>query len=132
MSMQAQVNSNVIGWALDPAQRDRLLKAFKPAYPDVLADHVTLSVGVAPDIALPDETCGEIVGRIDDRSGLEVMVVSIGGTTQRRGGGVYHITWSLDRARGREAVESNQVLTAWTWTRLAWPIPITLEPARWP
>ena len=132
MSIQSQVNSNVIGWALDPAQRERLLKAFKPIYPDVIADHVTLDVGVAPDAALPQETCGEIVGRVDDRTGLEVMVVSIGGSTLRPGGGLYHITWSLDRARGRTAVQSNRVLAEWTWSRLAWPIPITLEPARWP
>ena len=132
MSMQSQVKSNVIGWALDPAQRERLLKAFKPVYPDVIADHVTLAVGVGEDDALPQEVCGEIVGRIDDRAGLEVMVVSIGGSTQRPGGGVYHITWSLDRARDRTAVQSNQVLAQWTWSRLPWPIPIKLEPSRWP
>jgi hypothetical protein len=132
MSIQSQVNSHVIGWALDPAQRERLLKAFNPVYPDVIADHVTLAVGVEDDAALPPETCGEIVGRVDDRSGLEVMVVSIGGSTQRPGGGVYHITWSLDRARNRTPVQSNRVLAEWNWSRLPWPIPIKLEPARWP
>ncbi|MEO6341386.1 MAG: hypothetical protein ABIO39_15190 [Caulobacteraceae bacterium] len=132
MAIQSQVKSNVVGWVLDPVQRGRLLRAFNPAYPDVIADHVTLAVGVDADAALPRETCGEIVGRIDDRSGLEVMVVSIGGSTQRPGGGVYHITWSLDRARGRTAVESNRVLTCWSWAPLPWPIPIALEPARWP
>ena len=132
MSIQSQVRSTVIGWGLEPAQRERLLKAFRPAYPDVVADHVTLAVGVADEASLPEEICGEIVGRVDDRCGLEVMVVSIGGTTQRPGGGIYHITWSLDRARGRTPVQSNQVLAQWSWVRLPWPIPITLEPTRWP
>ena len=132
MSMQSQVKSNVIGWALDPAQRERLLRAFSPVYPDVIADHVTLAVGVGDKAALPHEVCGEIVGRVDDRSGLEVMVVSIGGTTQRPGGGIYHITWSLDRARERTAVQSNHVLAGWSWAALPWPIPIKLAPTRWP
>jgi hypothetical protein len=82
---------------------------------------------VARDSALPGETAGEIVGRADDGDGVEAMVVTIAGTTERPGGGTYHITWSL--ARGRKAKESNDVIAARGWTQLDSPIPITLQPA---
>ena len=52
------------------------------------------------------------------------MVVRIGGTTDRQGGGTYHITWSLDREAGRRAKESNDVIAELGWSpeeALDWP-----------
>ena len=37
----------VTGWLLDEAQRAELLQQFPPAYPNVVAHHVTLEVGAA-------------------------------------------------------------------------------------
>lgn len=56
------------------------------------------------------------------------MVVAISGTTDRPGGGTYHITWSL--AAGREAKESNDVIAGLGWDRLERPLAVTLAPAR--
>ncbi len=47
-----------VGWKLEPEDRDRLLARFPPAFPDVIADHVTL--GRQP--SLPGEVEAEIVG----------------------------------------------------------------------
>jgi hypothetical protein len=47
---------------------------------------VTLSARVDSKSALPSETHGEIIGRADDGKGVEAMVVSIGGTTDRPDG----------------------------------------------
>jgi hypothetical protein len=55
------------------------------------------------------------------------MVVEIDGTTDRPGGGTYHITWSL--ADGRKAKESNDVLAAKGWQRLDEAIAVKLDPA---
>ena len=44
-------------------------------------------------------------------------------------GSTYHITWSLDRARGREPKQSNDVLRERGWERIGAPIPIRLTPA---
>ena len=68
----------------------------------------------AADAPLPPEADGEIVGRADDGSGVEAMVVRLGGTTDRPDGSTYHITWSL--ADGRRAKESNDVIAARGWT----------------
>ena len=129
-SAAAGKGDGVIGWKLDREQRKELLQQFPPRYSSVDADHVTLRTGAAADAALPEETGGEIVGRVDDGEGVEAMVVAIGGTTDRPDGSVYHITWSL--GPGREANESNDVLASRPWTALDLPMPVSLEPDRWP
>ena len=128
MERPSQANDVTIGWALSRAQRRELLTQLEPTYPDVIADHVTLKAHVSETATLPRERIGEIVGRVDDEQGVEAMVVRIDGTTNRPGGGVYHITWSLEG--GREAVESNDVIEKFGWASLPEPIPVRLEPLR--
>ena len=120
-----------VGWLLDRAQRSALLNQFSSAYPDVIADHVTLSSGSEPKRP-PKDTDAEIVGQVDDGAGVQALVVSINGTTDRPDGSTYHITWSIDRSKGREAVQSNDVIRTLGWQKLAQPIPITLKGATLP
>ena len=128
MTTLSHADEVTIGWALNRSQRRELLAKFEPTYPNVIADHVTLKVRVPAATPLPADRQGEIVGRVDDEQGVEAMVVRIGGATDRPGGGVYHITWSLDE--GREAVESNAVIAQLGWAALPQPMPIILEPVR--
>jgi hypothetical protein len=127
---RAGKGDSVIGWKLDRGQRKELLQQFPPRYRNVDADHVTLQTGSAEDAPLPEETGGEIVGRADDGDGVEAMVVAIGGATDRPDGSTYHITWSLEP--GRKAQESNDVLAARPWHEFDLPMPVKLEPGRWP
>jgi hypothetical protein len=108
-----------IGWLLDERDRDSLLARFAPAWPDVIAHHVTLASKTTDP--LPAETAGEIVGHVNDGAGLQALVVAIGGTSDRPDGGTYHITWSLDEAAGREARQSNDVLRERGFDRLDAP-----------
>jgi hypothetical protein len=124
---EAGHGASVTGWKLDREQRRELLQQFPPRYPNVVADHVTLQSKAADDAPRPEESEGEIVGRVDDGKGVEAMVVSIGGTTDRPDGGTYHITWSLED--GREAKESNDVLAAQSWVIFDLPMPVQLQPA---
>lgn len=121
---------HVIGWKLDSAERAELLGRFPPRWPDIVADHVTLQVDAPEDAPLPLEATGEVVGRVDDGRGLQALVVRIGGTTDRPDGSTYHITWSLDRKRGRRAADSNEVLARQGWVNLPEPVPLSLRPAR--
>src|SRR4051812_24795477 len=98
----------VIGWKLDQNERRKLLTMLPPAYPKIVADHVTLAAEVSEDAPPPEDTEAEIVGRADDGDGVEALVVKIGGTTDRPDGSTYHTTWSLNS--GRKAVESNDVI----------------------
>ena len=119
-----------IGWKLRRDQRKALLARFPPEYPNIVADHVTLRTDTGGDSALPQENEAEVVGKADDGRGVEALVVRLGGTTDRPDGSTYHITWSL--ADGREAKESNDVIAEQGWVALDEPVPIRLEPARWP
>src|SRR5688572_29403259 len=89
----------VFGWKLDPGQRRELLQQFPPNYPDIIADHVTYKGKDGDEGPLPDASMAEIVGWADDGKGVEAMVVSIGGTTDRPDGSIWHITWSLAEGR---------------------------------
>lgn len=121
------MEKRTIGWLLDEADRATLLARFPPAWPDVIAHHVTLAS--ASSDPLPAAIAGEVVGQVNDGEGLQALVVAIHGTTDRPDGSTYHITWSLDKARGRRAIESNEVLREQGWDRLDTPIPIRLTPS---
>jgi len=124
----AREGESVIGWKLDEAQRRELVQQFPPRYRNLIADHVTLQSKVARDTPLPQEVEGAIVGRADDGRGVEAMVVTIDGITDRPDGSTYHITWSLED--GRAAKESNDVIAEQGWTEFALPMPVKLKPAR--
>ena len=121
---------SVIGWKLDRKQRDELLTRFPPRYRDAVADHVTLQTN-AEEHPLPGPVEAAIIGHADDGDSLEAMVVTIDGKTGRPDGSVFHITWSLDKAKGRQARESNDLLKGRNWQSLEL-IPVKLEPARFP
>jgi hypothetical protein len=117
----------VTGWKLDREQRRGLVERFPPKFSNLVADHVTLAAKASAQAPKPEENEGLIVGRADDGKGVEAMIVSIGGTTDRPDGSTYHITWSL--ADGRKAKESNDMLRGQKWVMFDEPIPIRLEPA---
>jgi hypothetical protein len=121
--------NGVVGWLLNEAERDDLLRRFPPIYPDVVAHHVTLQANAPPNTPLPAATAGEIVGQADDGRGVQALVVRIEGTPARPDGSTYHVTWSLDRAQGRRPVESNQVIQNRGWSACG-PVSIRLKPAR--
>ena len=125
---RAGTGDSVIGWKLDRDQRRELLQQFPPRFEEAVADHVTLASQASDDSPLPEESEGEIVGRVDDGAGVEAMVVAIGGTTDRPDGSSYHITWSL--GEGREAKESNDVLREREWEMFDLPMPVRLHPER--
>ena len=118
---------SAIGWLLAEDDRDRLLKQFPPRFDKTVAHHVTLKSEAERD-PVPPNVRAEIVGRTDDGEGVEAMVVTIDGTTDRPDGSTYHITWSL--GDGRRARESNDVLKKRGWEELDHPIPVKLEPGR--
>lgn len=120
---------SVIGWKVDRQQREELLQQFPPRYRDVVADHVTLRTE-AESKPLPPKARSEIVGRADDDDSLECLVVKVDGSTDRPDGSTFHITWSLDKSKGRKARESNDLLKERGWSPISEAIPVKLEPAR--
>lgn len=118
------------GWKLGPASREFLVDIFPPRWHDLVADHVTLDADASPHDPLPPEVEAAVIGHADDGRGVEALVVAIDGRTERPDGSTFHITWSLDRAEGRRAAESNTLLGDQGWRPLAAPIAIELIPSR--
>ncbi|KAA0682367.1 hypothetical protein [Roseomonas genomospecies 6] len=118
-----------VGWALPEAERARLLALFPPRYARTVAHHVTLAFGVGGNHPLPTEREGTVVGLTDDGEGVQTLVVAIAGTTDRPGGGTYHVTWSLEPRR--KAVESNAAIARLGWKTVE-PLSIRLEPRFFP
>ncbi len=120
-----------LGWTLDRDDRERLLAMLPPRWPDRIAEHITGASGKAEDDPLLPEIAARIVGQVDDGEGVQAMVVTVDGGTRRPDGGIYHITWSLDRSRGREAMDSNDVIARLGWQPVDPAVPIAVTPARW-
>ena len=119
----------ILGWKIDPADRDSLLARFPPAYSKTVADHVTFGrKSKAP--AMPVAERAVVVGRADDGKGVEALVVELDGHTDRWDGSTYHVTWSLEP--GREAKESNDVIARCGWEPVDGRPEIGLAPAAWP
>lgn len=124
----AKAGGSVIRWRLDPRDREVLLRRFPPKYAQTVADHVTLAAKVAASTPLPPKMSAHVTGYVDDGRGVEALVVSVDGSSDRPDGSIYHSTWSLEP--GRRAKESNEVLKKHGWQALDEPIPLTLVPAR--
>lgn len=124
------MTARYLGWLLNPEDRERLLAAIPPAYPRIVAHHVTLRHGVPATAPLPRETGGSVLGLADDGHGVQALIVEIGGTTRRPDGSTFHITWSL--ADGRRPSESNAAIRAQGWRKLPEAYPVRLEPRLFP
>lgn len=106
------MSSFYAGWELDEKDRAMLLRLFAPAYPDVIAHHVTYKNPVKPDAKPPKAVTAAVVGIADDGSKVQALVVEIDGSTTRADGSTYHITWSIDREAGAKPVHSNVVIAS--------------------
>lgn len=116
-----------VGWILDDADRARLLAAYPPRYPHVIAHHVT-AWGRAHDAPVPAPASIVLVGHADAGEGIECYVASVDGATARPDGSTYHVTWSLDPASDLSAKHSNDLLATRGWTALAEPVPLATRP----
>lgn len=83
-------------YVLTNEAREVLQANFPPKYSKFIGHHVTINFGVPADAEVPEAAELKVVGRKDSGDGLEALVVSVNGETQRADGSTYHITWSLE------------------------------------
>ncbi len=99
-----------IAYRFNDQTRHRLAELFPPKYPEFVGHHITLKFA-KKDAPLPEmPQSARIVGYADNGEGLEALVVEIDRTINRPDGGIFHITWSLDRAKGFKPVDSNHLV----------------------
>lgn len=96
--------------------RQLLAVLYPPKYPDWIGHHVTHRFGIERP-ADPAATLAygivrfdvEIIGYVEE-DGLEAFVCTVDKGSQRPDGKTYHLTWSLDRKKGKKPVDSNQLI----------------------
>ena len=115
---------NISMYVLDEQSRQKLIAKFPPKYPNFIGHHVTVDIG--KDISLPKQAVLKVTGYVDSGDGLEVLVVTVDGTTRRQDGGMYHITWSLDPTKYKPK-NSNDLVKSKEYTLIR-SIPITTTP----
>lgn len=121
-----------VGWELPGSVRDYLLEIFQPMYPDVVAHHITFKHGVKENFPLPTAERGVIVGITHDGDKVQALIVAIDGDIYREDFGVYHITWSIDRAKGAKPFHSNACINNHGFEWIEKPIEIMLVPKFFP
>lgn len=120
--------SNYTGWVLPDRERHRLLAMFPPLFPEVVAHHITERFPAPSPALLPSACEAEVVGYATDGTSVECLVVAINGETKRPDGKTYHITWSLDRAKGGRPVKSNLAIERFGVTGISPFVRIRVEP----
>jgi hypothetical protein len=93
-------------WLVSDQSRDALLAQIPPEFPDVIAHHVTMK---NPSKTAPPPADIRVLGQIIDPSGVQVLIVEVkidGEIVGRGDGSLFHITWSIDRSRGKKPFSS--------------------------
>lgn len=118
-------------FVLTKEARQHLCGVFPPKYAEWIGHHVTHRFGtprqqpIGPVFFDPspyghfvmpqNEICSYgdmgvfVIGYTED-DGIEALVCTVDGGSQRPDGGTYHITWSLDRSKGWKPVDSNRII----------------------
>lgn len=103
-------------FVLTSASRQRLATVYPPKYPEWIGHHVTHQFGVQRLMSPQAELIYgiprfdvEIVGYVEE-DGLEAFVCTVDKGSRRPDGKTYHLTWSLDRSKGKKPIHSNDLI----------------------
>lgn len=124
---EGSVTSGYLAYTLSASSRNDVLHHFKPKYPEVICQHVTYKFPAKSTDELPPEVKEAHVIGYENGDGIEAIVIEINGSTKRPDGKLYHITLSLDRAKGKKPVHSNDLVNK-KFTPVA-KFPVHLTPA---
>ena len=102
--------SGYLAFVVPEQARQELAKRFPPKYPEFIGHHITEVFGWSASQPVPTGTATvKVIGHAEEK-GLEALVVTVEGKTLRPDGKRYHITWSLDRSKGKKPVMSNDLI----------------------
>lgn len=126
--MESIIMEKYLAFELDKKSRRQLAKVFAPKYPEFVGHHITYKFGVSNDAKIPSVPKSvQVIGYVDDGEGIEALVVSINGSKDRPDGNTYHITWSLDREKGKKPMHSNNLIATQGFKNVK-PIKIAVKP----
>ena len=122
-----KMSNQYTAYVLDNASREQLLAKFPPKYPKEVAHHITVEYPAPENAVAPPAAKVNVVGYVDSGDGLEALVVSVNGKSERPDGKTYHITWSLDPTK-YSPKDSNELIQKKKFTLVrALPVQTTPE-----
>jgi hypothetical protein len=103
-----------LAFVLSEKSRDRLLTLIRPAHPDIIAHHITLAFNKTNEEyeAIVKDLKGQLVrviGIVADNK-ADALVCCFNDQAIRKDGGTYHITFSINKAKGVKPVYSNELI----------------------
>lgn len=104
-----QLREGYLAYELPVQARNDLARQFQPKYPEFVGHHITQQFGVPMDTQQEGSAQITVIGYAEE-DGLEALVVTVNGAKRREDGRLYHITWSLDRSKGKKPVMSNDLV----------------------
>ena len=107
---------------------NKLKELFNQDYPDFIGHHITVEFGVDKSHPIPPETDDVVVIGVASYDGVQALLVAVNGVVERSDGSFYHITWSLDKAKGKKPVDSNKIIKDAQNVRFVSPIKIKTKP----
>jgi hypothetical protein len=118
------MKSGYIALVLDEESRSKLLTAYPPRFPDIIAHHITLAFGIPLSqdildgfISVFGNSIVEVVGCVSG-GGVDAAVVRVNGNLYRPDTKVFHITLSIDRSTGVKPVDANKLLVSYPWNMI--------------
>ncbi len=114
-------------YVLTDKSRNELAEKYPPKYSNFVGHHVTIAFGVPVDSEVPEEADVSVLGIKDTGDGLEALVVSVNGSTERPDGSTYHITWSLEPDK-YSPKDSNTLMNNGKKYTLSLPTPLETVP----
>ncbi len=113
MKLKQLLREGYTAYPLSDKVRADLAKRFPPKFPDFIGHHITHVFPVSPHEESPfplgTPATVKVIGHAEE-DGLEALVVTVDGKAKRDDTKPYHITWSLDRSKGKRPVQSNQLV----------------------
>lgn len=119
MKIQELLHEGYLAYEVPDNARQRLSVLFPPKYPEFVGRHITSAFGVSNpgELATPNAHI-KVIGYVEE-DGLEALVVEVNGSKRRPDGKIYHITWSLDRSKGKKPVMSNDLIAQRNWVAVS-------------
>ena len=103
-----------------------LIDTFPILYNKFIGHHITEEFG--EEATLPSPRGCVVYGYIDNRDGLEALLVTVNERKLRPDGNYYHITWSLDSSK-HKPVDSCVIIRNATTFMPCFPIVLETQPA---
>lgn len=114
------------GFEIFPEDREALARRYPPKNATWLGHHITEKFGVPANQDPPPPPKSVVIVEYLEDEGIEGFLVEVNGSVHRPSGGKYHLTWSIDKTKGRRPADTNKIVD--NGKRIERKIPLRVTP----